>query len=298
MGCKVIAVVDAHVHFWDPAELHYPWLEALPSLGRAFRPSDYHAAAGRGRGRGREAQATIDKLVVVEANCRPADAKREVEFVERLATREPRIAGIVAFADVAEGLGAGGSGLGCTLDVLSGSPRVKGIRQNIQGQPAGFCGHRAFVDGVREVGRRGLAFDLCATHDQLGEVVQLVRQCPDTRFVLDHCGKPGIQNRRLAPWREDIAALAAHDNVFCKVSGLLTEASPEGWVDDDLLPYADWVVERFGGERVMYGSDWPVLTLAGSYCDWYGFTQRFTARWSAAERNRFYGENAARVYEL
>jgi L-fuconolactonase len=282
-------IVDAHVHFWDPAALHYPWLVGTASLDRAFLPTAYRGAAG---------EIPIARMIFVEANCRGDEAAREVAWVERLAEAEPRIAGIVAFADLTAGLGAGDSGLGRTLDVLSGSPRVKGIRHNIQGQPAGFCVQRGFVEGVREVGRRGLTFDLCATHDQLGEVVDLVRQCPDTHFVLDHCGKPAIRNRRVDPWRGDIAALAAHDNVSCKLSGLLTEAAPEGWSDDALVPYADWVVESFGAERVMYGSDWPVVTLAGSYCDWYGFTERLTAGWSPAARGRFYAGNAARVYGL
>jgi L-fuconolactonase len=219
-------------------------------------------------------------------------------MVEQLASQEPRIAGIVAFADLTAGLGPGDSGLGRTLDVLARSPLVKGVRQNIQGQPAGFCVQRAFVEGVGEVGRRGLTFDLCATHDQLGDVVQLVRQCPGTRFVLDHCGKPAIRDRRMKRWRADIATLAACDAVSCKLSGLLTQTPPKNWRDEDLLPYAECVVESFGVERVIYGSDWPVLTLAGSCCDWYGFTQRFTARWSAAEQSRFYCDNAARVYGL
>jgi L-fuconolactonase len=282
-------IVDAHVHFWDPAALHYPWLDAIPSLDRAFLPSAYRGAAG---------EIPIARMIFVEANCRVDEAAREVVWVERLAEAEPRIAGIVAFANVAQGLGAGGSGLGRTLDVLARSPLVKGVRHNIQGQRAGFCVQRAFVDGVREVGRRGLTFDLCATHDQLSDVVQLVRACPDTRFVLDHCGKPAIRDQRTEPWRGHIAALAAQDNVSCKLSGLLTEAAPEGWSDDALVPYAAWVVESFGAERVMYGSDWPVVTLAGSYCDWYGFTERVTAGWSAAARGRFYEGNATRVYGL
>jgi L-fuconolactonase len=282
-------IVDAHVHFWDPAALRYPWLHEIPSLDQALLPADYRRATG---------EMPISRIIFIEANCRPAEAQREAAWVERLAEAEPRIAGIVAFADVAQGLGPGGSGLGRALDALARSPRLKGIRQNIQGNAAGFCLRQAFVDGVREVGRRSLTFDLCATHDQLGDVVQLVRQCSDTRFVLDHCGKPAIRDQRPEQWRQDIVALAAHENISCKLSGLLTEAGPEGWSDDDLLPYAECVVESFGAERVMYGSDWPVLTLAGSYCDWYGFTERFTAAWSAAERSGFYGDNASRVYSL
>ncbi len=282
-------MVDAHVHFWDPGALHYPWLDELPSLRQAFLPHDYRAATG---------EAPISRIVFVEANCRPDETQREVALVQRLAEDEPRIAGIVAFADLTAGLGAGDWGLERTLDVLSGSPRVKGIRQNIQGQPAGFCVQPAFVDGVREVGRRGLTFDLCATHDQLSDVVELVRRCPGTRFVLDHCGKPAIKEGRAERWRTDIAALAVYENVSCKVSGLLTQAAPEARSDEDLVPYAEWVTRYFGKQRVLYGSDWPVLTLAGSYGDWYGFTARFTATWTAAERDRFYGGNAVAVYGL
>ena len=282
-------MVDAHVHFWDPGALHYPWLDEIPSLRRAFLPYDYRAATG---------EVPISRIVFVEANCRPDETQHEVALVQRLADDEPRIAGIVAFADVAQGLGAGSRALDRTLDALTRSPRVKGIRQNIQGQPTGFCLAPAFVDGVREVGRRGLTFDLCATHDQLSDVVQLVRLCPGTRFVLDHCGKPAIKEGRAERWRTDIAALAVYENVACKVSGLLTQAAPKPWRDEDLVPYADWVTRCFGTQRVLYGSDWPVLTLAGSYCDWYGFTQAFTATWTAAERDRFYGGNAVAVYGL
>ena len=279
-----VHIVDSHVHFWDPAELHYPWLEAVPPLHRAFLPQDYATATG---------QIPIGRMVFVEANCRPEEARREVEFVERLVRAEPRVAGIVAFV----GLATRDSGPGRTLEALSRLPLVKGIRQNIQGHAPGFSVQRAFIEGVREVGRRGFTFDLCATHDQLREVTELVGQCADTRFVLDHCGKPAIRDRTFEAWSADIARLAAHENVCCKLSGLLTEAG-EARCPEDLLPYAARVVECFGPERVLYGSDWPVLTLAGDYGTWYGFTERFTRGWSAGERSRFYGDNAARVYQL
>jgi L-fuconolactonase len=277
-------IVDSHVHFWDPAELHYPWLEGLPSLERAFLPPEYRTATGG---------VPPAKIIFVECNCLPEEARTEVQFVERLVSGESCIAGIVAFADLADA-----SERDRALEAVSSCPTVKGIRQNIQGQPAGFALQPAFVEGVRAVGRRGLSFDLCVTHDQLQEITDLVRRCSDTRFVLDHCGKPAIRDRRLEPWRADIARLAAQENVCCKLSGLFTEAEPERWREEDLIPYAAWVVESFGTERVLYGSDWPVLTLAGRYCDWYGFTERFTAGWTAAERRRFYGDNAIRVYGL
>lgn len=279
-----LAVVDAHVHFWDPTTLHYPWLEREPSLCRPFLPADFVAATAAVEVRG---------ILVVEANCRAEEAGREVAFVERLANAEPRIAGIVAFADVADARERARR-----LDALAASPKLKGIRQNIQGQPPGFCRRPAFVEGVRLVGRRGLPFDLCLTADQLEEVIALVRDCPDTVFVLDHCAKPAIRDREIERWGEGIARLAAAENVCCKLSGLLTEADRAGWREEDLRPYAARVIDCFGPERVMYGSDWPVLTLAGAYDEWYRFTERLTCGWSAAERRGFYAETATRVYGL
>jgi L-fuconolactonase len=220
-----------------------------------------------------------------------------VAFVERLSRSAPRaasIAGVVAFVDLTDPQ--------CrdrTLDALSAARLTRGVRQNIQGQVAGWALQRAFVEGVREVGRRGLTFDLCATHDQLAEVTELVRQCPDTRFILDHCGKPAIRAGCLEPWRADVARLAECEQVVaCKLSGLLTEADPARGREDDLLPYAEHAVSCFGTRRLLFGSDWPVLTCAGRFADWYGCTERLTAGWSADERRGFYRDNAVRVYGL
>ena len=273
-------IVDAHVHFWDPAALEYPWLEEIAALQRSFLPADYSAALGT---------LAVERCVLVEANCLPAQSLREVEFFERLAGNDPRIVGIVAFADLTEP---------ATLECLTSQSSVKGVRQNIQGQPRGFALQRGFLAGVREVGARGWTFDLCITHDQLGEAIALVEQCPDTQFVLDHCGKPAIRTAARDPWRHELAQLATHENVCCKISGLLTEADLACWREDDLLPYVWHAVDCFGVDRVLYGSDWPVLTLAGTYASWFDFTAHFTESWSDHERRCFYAENAARVYRL
>ena len=277
-------IVDAHVHFWDPRTLHYPWLGGLHALQRPFLPPDYTAATG---------DLSVEKMVVVECNCLATETQREVELFDRLGQTDCRLGGIVAFVDLTDV-----ATRSSTLDCLTTHGRVKGVRQNIQGQPPGFALQPAFVSGVQEVGDRDLIFDLCVTHDQLGEAIALVDQCPATRFVLDHCGKPAIREQLQEPWRRDVARLAAHDNVWCKLSGLLTEADVTRWRDADLIPYAEHVVEQFGTSRILYGSDWPVLTLAGEYTSWFEFTARFTDAWSTDERRRFYYENAVRVYRL
>lgn len=281
---EIPPVLDAHVHFWDPAVLRYPWLSDLPQLSRAHLPAAYAAAS---------AAVPVQAVLFVEANPRAGQGVAEAEWVAALADASAPVAGIVALVDLCDADAASAA-----LDRLGSLPRVVGARHNIQGNPPGFSLQPLFVEGVREVGRRGLCFDLCCTHQQLPEVLELARRTPETRLVLDHCGKPGIRERRLDPWREHVAALAELEHVCCKISGLLTEAAPGPRETEDLLPYAEHVVDRFGVERVLYGSDWPVLTLAGTHAGWYHFTRRLTRQWSRDEARAFYRDNARRVYRI
>ena len=280
-------IVDAHVHFWDPARLRYPWLDDLPPLRRAFTPAEYFATVGD----------RVDRVVFVEANCEAPENRDEVAFVESLAAADHRIAAIVAYADMSD------PRLGCTLDAFASQPLVRGVRQNIQGHPAGFCLRPQFVAGVREVGRRGFTFDICVTHDQLGDALALARACPDTRFVLDHGGKPRIGKPRiggamLESWSADLSRLAEFPNVYCKLSGLLTEADETHRTYDALSPFAERIVECFGVERLMFGSDWPVVTIAGGFDAWLAVVTEMTSAWSPRERERFYAGTAAAVYGI
>jgi len=280
-GMPEFPIVDAHVHFWDPRQLDYPWLATQPALRRPFDPSDYAAAVR---------DVPVRQIIVVECNCVPGESVREATYFGALASATP-IIGIVAAAALTDE-----TTLDATLETLSQSPKVKGIRHNIEGEAAGFCLQTTFVEGVRKVGRRGLTFDLCITHDQVRDATELVRRCPGTRFVLDHCGKPAIRDGSVEPWRSDVARLAKSENVWCKVSGLLTEADVNHREPSDLTPYMEHVISCFGIARVMYGSDWPVLTLAGSYGQWYEVTRSLSDAWTETERRSFYHDNAARVY--
>jgi L-fuconolactonase len=273
------------MHFWDPGTLRYPWLDEVPGLRRAFLPEDYAPLVS----------GTVDAVVFVEANCLPAQSAAEVEFVDQLAAKDPRIAGTIAFAEF---LDENDGGLEVVLDRLSQNDRVAGVRHNIQGHPAGYCTDERFVLGVQLAGEFGLTFDLCATAQQLAEVAQLVELCPETQFVLDHCGKPAIRDDAFAPWARDLALVAAYDNVSCKLSGLLTEARADQRGADGLTPYAAHVTQCFGASRLLYGSDWPVCTLGGGATAWRAFVDHFTEEWSSADRQRFYADNAIRLYGL
>jgi L-fuconolactonase len=276
-------VVDAHVHFWNPGTLDYPWLAELPALRRAFGPRDFVPFI----------DGAVDAAIFVEANCAHGQSALEIEWVERLAEEEPRIAGIVAFVDLLDE-----SRRAAALERARRSPHVVGVRHNVQRQAAGFALQPEFVRGVRAVGELDLPFDLCITADQLPEAIALVERCPDTRVVLDHCGKPAIRHDALDSWERGVEVLARHERVACKISGLLTEARPDQRDVDGLRPYLEHARAAFGASRLLYGSDWPVCTLAGGESRWREIVEDTSAAWSEAERRALFAESASRFYGI
>lgn len=185
------------------------------------------------------------------------------------------------------------------LEKLGSHPRLKGVRRLIQGEgDPDFCARPEFVAGVRRLGEVGLSFDVCVYHHQLPAVVRLARAAPDTPMVLDHIGKPAIADGQLTPWRDHIAELASMDHVWCKLSGLVTEARWEEWSSADLQPYADAVIEAFGYERLMFGSDWPVCTLASEYAAWLAAVRELTGGAARNELAWLFAGAAERFYRL
>lgn len=274
-------IVDAHLHLWDPAARHHDWLAAHPALNRRFGPQDLGGARHRLRG-----------AVFVQADCRDEEALDEVRWVEGLAEADPVLCGIVAYAPVHRGRAAAPH-----LERLAGRPLVVGVRRLLQGRPVEAITARSFVAGVRMLADWGLTFDLCATHDQLGAVTQLVQACPRTTFVLDHLGKPPVAGGRDGAWRDDLARLAACGNVVCKLSGLSTEA-PAGTATSELRPYLEYGLEVFGPERCMIGSDWPVLTLRTTIERWWDLTRDVIAELAPDDRAAVMAMTAAATYGL
>ncbi|RME63007.1 MAG: amidohydrolase, partial [Caldilineae bacterium] len=242
------AYIDTHVHFWNPDHLTYPWLDQAPAIKRPFLPG--HLA---------QATAGLDLagIVFVQADCLPEQSLAEAEWVTALAQVEPRIRGIVAHAPLEAGAAARDA-----LAALQKLPLVKGIRRLIQSEPLGFCVQPDFVRGVQLLPAYGFSFDICIYHPQLGDVLRLVEQCPDVSFILDHIGKPAIKDGIREPWMSQLRELAAFPNVHCKLSGMVTEADHARWTPDDLKPYMEHVLDCFGPERTVFGSDWPVVNLA------------------------------------
>ncbi len=281
-----ISIIDAHVHLWNPAVFNMPWLEDVPPLRRPFRLQEYHEQTRRH---------PVAGFVYVEVGVDPRQALREANHVVELAREEPRLQAIVAAAPVEQS------------DVLDGhlkalaalSPLVKGVRRNIQDEAEpDFCLQPNFVDGVHLLAEYGLSFDLCIRHWQLRSIVELVRKCPDTRFMLDHLGKPDIKLHVLDPWREHLAQLAALPNVWCKISGLITESDHQHWNPDDLAPYIAYALQVFGEDRAVFGGDWPVLLLATSYDRWIETLDSLTRHLLPAAKNKLWAENARRFYRF
>ena len=278
-------LVDTHLHLWDLSRLRYPWLASVPSLKRNHLIEDYRRACG---------PVAVAKMVFLQCECDPGQYQAEADWVTEVAKADPRICGIVPWAPLELGEAAGEA-----LATLAANPLVKGIRRIIQFEAdPEFCLQPAFVRGVRSLHGHGLSFDLCINHRQLAHTIQLVRQCPNVRFVLDHIAKPDIKAGLLDPWRVELRELARLENVWCKLSGLVTEADHATWTVGDLRPYIDHVMECFGFDRVMFGGDWPVSTLASDYPQWVNTVDEALSGSSPDELHRLYVRNAEQFYRV
>ena len=277
-------IFDTHVHFWDTDLLDYAWLNSEPALNRPFLPADFDQASGRH---------PIRKKLFVQADCAPNQALAEVEWVSELAKQDQSIQGIVAFAPLEFGEQAA-----VYLAGLSRFPLVKGIRRLIQSESAGFAKTPGFIAGVQQLANHNFSFDICIKHHQMEDVLELVSHCPQIQFVLDHIGKPDIKNRLFEPWKSNINALSRYPNVMCKLSGLVTEADHQNWTTDDLTPYINHVFEAFGPNRIMFGSDWPVCSLASSYERWLDTAIKATGHLSQEEKEAVFFNNGENFYKL
>jgi L-fuconolactonase len=275
------AIIDAHLHLWDPAARHHDWLAERPDLRRRFGPEDLDTGAH-----------TLLGAVFVQADCWDEEALDEVGWVESLAEQYPFLCGIVAYAPVHRGRAAQRH-----VELLAQRPLVVGVRRLLQGQPLEAVTAPALVRGVRMLAEWDLTFDVCVSHDQLPAVVELVRACPRTMFVLDHLGKPPVASGRANGWRDHLARLGACGNVTCKLSGLTTEAGL-GWRSGDVRPYLEYALEVFGPERCMVGSDWPVLTSVATVEQWFDVVGEVVSELVPDERDAVLAETATATYGL
>lgn len=279
-------IIDSHVHLWDPEKYRMPWLDNVPAINRSIDLHDYDVATDG---------IDVEGLVYLQVEVAPAYALLEARDLVELSKSESIVAGIVPWAPLEYGEQA----RYFLEELVSLGPGIKGVRRIVQDEPdPAFCLQPGFVRGNQLLAEFGLSSDICCTYVQLAENVELVRRCPETSFVLDHIAKPNIRGREFEPWGRQMRELASLPNVDCKLSGVVTEAEHQHWTLEDIKPYVLHTLDVFGEDRVMFGSDWPVATLAAEYARWVDAVETLTADLSGGAKRKLWHDNAKRFYRL
>ena len=272
--------IDAHQHFWRYTPEEYGWIGApLAALQRDYLPSDLQPLL---------VENGVDACIAVQAR----QSSTETSWLLELAAEHPWIAGVVGWVDLCA------PDAGDQLELAARARRLVGLRHVAQDEPDDFLLREDFGRGLGQLARRGLVYDILIQARQLPAAVELAGRFPAQTFVLDHLGKPVVKRREREPWTAQLRALAAHRNVACKLSGLVTEADWKAWRPADLAPFLNTALEVFGVERVMFGSDWPVCTLAASYGRWREHLEAWSSMLTPAERGTLFGGTAQRIYGL
>ena len=285
-GPGMMPIIDTHQHLWDLSRFRLPWLKGAPTLDRSFLVEDYRRAT-EGLG--------VVASIYMEVDVEPAQQVAEADYVLDLIRRgeTPMRGAVISGRPESDDFGA-------YLARYKDRPAIKGLRRVLHAAdtPRGHCLDARFIAGIRLLGRMGLSFELCMRPQELGDAVRLVDACPDTAFILDHCGNASIRAKDLSGWKADIGRLAERKNVACKVSGIVASAAPGPWTADDLAPIVEHVRKQFGPGRLVFGGDWPVCTLAATYRQWVEALRRIIADWPVAEQKKLLHDNANRVYRL
>ena len=273
--------IDSHQHFWNYDPVEYPWIaDSMSVLRRDFTTADLKAELS---------EVGIGGCVAVQAR----QTLAESHWLCSLAEENEFIRGVVGWADLRS------EDADAQLDELNSHPRFVGVRHVVQDEEDDrFIVGEAFMRGVALLEKYELRYDLLIFPRQLPATLEFVKRFHDQPFVLDHIAKPPISSGTLAPWETNIRQLAKYPNVMCKVSGMVTEAEWDRWEVEQFDPYLDVVLDAFGPKRLMYGSDWPVATLAGSYKQVHSLALRLADRLSESEQELFWGHNAVEFYGL
>ena len=273
--------IDAHQHFWNYDPREYQWIdETMTPLRRDFLPADLQDELEREGFRG---------SVAVQAR----QSLQETRWLLELAAQSPFILGVVGWVELRS------PQAGAHLKQLAQNPKLVGIRHIVQSEPDDrFLLQPDFLRGISLLAEFDLAYDILIYPKHLAVAAEFVRRFPEQRFVLDHLGKPEIKSGTINAWNKGMAELAAYPNVYCKLSGLVTEADWNRWKPEDMRPYLDVAFERFGANRLLIGSDWPVCTLAGSYARVMGLVKDYLSEHSEQEREAILGGNAKRFWRL
>lgn len=272
--------IDAHQHFWYFNPERDTWItEDMAVLKRDFLPNDLKPLLQRHR---------LDGCVAVQADM----SENETKFLLELADRHNSIKGVVGWLDLCS------TTINDRLIYFSSYKKLKGLRHIVQAEPDGFMLRDDFQRGISALESRDLTYDILVFPHQLEEAIALVKTFPKQKFILDHCAKPYIKDQKIKDWQAHIEQLAAFENVACKISGLITEADWQHWNVRSIEPYLDVVFKAFGSQRILFGSDWPVCLLVGTYDVWIELVETYISRLSETEQQHVMGLNATVWYDL
>jgi L-fuconolactonase len=272
--------IDSHQHFWRYDARRDSWItDEMRGIRRDFLPPDLEPTL---------ASNGVGGCVAVQAD----QSLDETRFLIDLARRHPFIKGVVGWVDLRS------PRLEASLDEFRADPLLRGVRHVAQAEGDDFLEREDVIRGISRLARSGLTYDILIVERQLPAALALTSRLPDQRFVLDHLAKPRVKDRTIEPWTTAIRELARRPNVFCKVSGLVTEADWRHWLPGDLRPYLDVAFDAFGAERLMWGSDWPVCLVAATYEQVLGTVVEYASALSQTEQEGLFGGNAARIYGL
>lgn len=274
-------IIDSHQHFWNYEPVKHSWIDdAMAVIRRDFSPSDLEQVYKENG---------IDGCVAVQADQKPA----ETGFLLRCANKNDFIKGVVGWADLRN------EDVDYVLDEYTQYEKLKGFRHVVQGEPDhNFLLRPDFLRGIKSLENHNFTYDILIFPHQLGATLEFVKRFPNMRFVIDHIAKPYIKDGFFDGWAALMKEIAKHENVFCKISGMITEADYSSWTEEQLKPYMDLVLNAFGTKRLMYGSDWPVCLVAGNYGQVKQIVTNFIADLTNSERAAIMGNNAIKFYDL
>jgi len=272
--------IDSHQHFWLYDSVKHSWIaDSMKVIRKDFLPADLQPILQ---------QNNIDGCVAVQAD----ETELETDFLIKLANENSFIKGVVGWVDL--------TAFNCKkrLAHYHQFKIVKGFRQILQSREPEFMLQPKFINGIAALKEFNFNYDLLIFPKHLPAAIKLVKQFPEQKFVIDHIAKPPIKDGLISNWKKDIQTIAQYDNVFCKISGMVTEANLTGWKPSHFTPYLNTVVASFGTKRIMFGSDWPVCLVAADYAKMKQITTAYFASFSATEQQDFFGGNAAEFYKL
>ncbi len=290
-----VPIIDTHQHLWDLKEFQPPWLaDANAKIAAKHDMQDYLAET---------ANLNLVKAIYMEVDVAEKDQNAEADFILKIIRekKSPTVAAVISGRPGSEGFAA-------YMERFKGEPAIKGVRQVLHAPSAkqGLCLTEQFVKSVQLLGSMNKSFDLCMRPTELGDGAKLVSLCPDTRFIVDHCGNAdphawGRGDAKTKPshtideWKRDMTKLASSPKVMCKISGIVARM-PEGWKPEDLAPAINFCLDTFGPDRVMFAGDWPVCKLGASFAQWVNGLKQIVSSRSAADQKKLFHDNAAKFY--